>query len=85
MALSKLKLSPDKTRFIVLGFNAQCQKLSTYFPANKTEFIVFGYKAQCQQLSCHFPVNILRTLLHPADTVNNLCGFMLAFLSQNTF
>ena len=34
MALSKLKLNPDKTEFIVFGSTAQCQKLSFQFPVN---------------------------------------------------
>ena len=34
MALSKMKLNPDKTEFIVFGFKAQCQKLSSHFLVN---------------------------------------------------
>ena len=34
IALSKLKLSPDKTEFIVFGSKAQRQKLSSHFPVN---------------------------------------------------
>ena len=34
MALSKLKLNPDKTEFIVFGSKAQHQKLSSHFPVN---------------------------------------------------
>ena len=34
MALSKLKLNPDKTEFIIFGSKAQCQKLSSQFLVN---------------------------------------------------
>ena len=34
MALSNLKLHPDKIEFIVSGSKAQCQKLSTHFRVN---------------------------------------------------
>ena len=34
MALSKLKLNPDKTEFIIFGSTAKCRKLSTHFPVN---------------------------------------------------
>ena len=32
MALSKLKLNPEKTEYIVFGSKAQHQKMSSYFP-----------------------------------------------------
>ena len=32
MSLSKLKLNPEKTEFIVFGSKAQCQKISSHFP-----------------------------------------------------
>ena len=34
MSLSKLKLNPEKTEFIVFGFKAQRQKISSHFPAS---------------------------------------------------
>ena len=34
MSLSKLKLNPEKTEFIVFGSKAQCQKISSHFPVS---------------------------------------------------
>ena len=34
MSLSKLKLNPEKTEFIVFGFKAQHQKISSHFPVS---------------------------------------------------
>ena len=34
MAISKLKLNPDKTEFIVFGSKVQCQELSPYLPVH---------------------------------------------------
>ena len=34
MSLSKLKLNPEKTEFIVFGSKAQHQKISSYFPVS---------------------------------------------------
>ena len=34
MSLSKLKLNPEKTEFIVFGFKTQCQKISSHFPVS---------------------------------------------------
>ena len=34
MSLSKLKLNPEKTKFIVFGSKAQRQKISSHFPAS---------------------------------------------------
>ena len=34
MSLSKLKLNPEKTEFIVFGSKSQRQKLSSYFPVS---------------------------------------------------
>ena len=34
MSLSKLKLNPEKTEFIVFGSKAQCQKISSNFPVS---------------------------------------------------
>ena len=34
MSLSKLKLDPEKTEFIVFGYKAQRQKISSHFPVS---------------------------------------------------
>ena len=34
MSLSKLKLNPEKTEFMVFGSKAQCQKISSHFPVS---------------------------------------------------
>ena len=34
MSLSKLKLNPEKTEFIVFGSKSQCQKISSLFPVS---------------------------------------------------
>ena len=34
MSLGKLKLNPEKTEFIVFGFKAQHQKISSHFPVS---------------------------------------------------
>ena len=34
MSLSKLKLNPEKTEFVVFGSKAQCQKVSFHFPVS---------------------------------------------------
>ena len=34
MTLSKLKLNPEKTEFIVFGSKAQRQKISSHFPVS---------------------------------------------------
>ena len=61
MALSKLKLNPDQSEFIVLDSKAQHQKLSSHFPVN-----IFGNRLHPGDIV--LSQNTFRRLVNPVST-----------------